>query len=314
MTAADAAARFSPLRAAWNSPMLLLALTAFMWAGNSVAGRIAVGQISPMALIFLRWTFACIPLAIAARANLRQDLTALRPRWRYVALAGTLGFTGFNALFYLAAHRTSAVNISIAQGLIPPLVAIGAWLAFGARPRLLQGLGIAMTMAGVVWVGAKGDIANLRALDFNAGDLMMVVASIFYAGYTLLLRQRPHVSSLGLFAAMAVVAFLTSAPLVGIEIVEGTVLWPTLKGWATLAYVTLFPSLIAQIFFIRGVQMIGPARAGIFFNLLPVFGAFLGVAILSEPFEFYDAAALILVVAGIWIAERSARGAATSTV
>ncbi|HXW20984.1 MAG TPA: DMT family transporter [Roseiarcus sp.] len=312
MTAADADARLSPLRAAWNSPVLLLGLTALMWAGNSVAGRLAVGEISPMELIFLRWTFASIPLAIAARADLKRDIAALRPRWRYLVVAGSLGYTGFNALFYLAAHRTTAVNMSILQGLIPPLVMIGAALAFGVRPHFLQVLGIVATMIGVALVGVRGDFANLRGLDFNVGDLMMIVAAGFYAVYTLMLRQRPQVSSLGLFAAMAFVALLTSAPLLAIEIAEGAFMWPTAKGWATLAYVSLFPSLIAQIFFIRGVQLIGPSRAGVFANLVPIFGALLAVTILSEPFAFYHAVALALVVGGIWIAERTARSAASS--
>ena len=312
MTAADAAARLSPLRTAWNSPILLLALTALMWAGNSVAGRLAVGQISPMALIFLRWFFACIPLGLAARADLKRDIAALRPRWRYLAVAGMLGYTGFNALFYLAAYRTSAVNMSILQGLIPPFVAIGAALFFGIRPRFLQGLGIVATMIGVALVGARGNLANLRGLDFNTGDLMMIVATVFYATYTLMLRQRPPVSSLGLFAAMAFVAFLSSAPLLAIEIAEGAFMWPSVKGWATLAYIALFPSLIAQIFFIRGVQLIGPSRAGVFANLVPIFGAFLAVTILGEPFALYHGAALTLVVGGIWLAEHAARGAARS--
>jgi drug/metabolite transporter (DMT)-like permease len=312
MTAADADARLSPLRAAWHSPVLLLVLTALMWAGNSVAGRVAVGEISPMELIFLRWSFACIPLAIAARADLKRDIAALRPRWRYLVVAGSLGYTGFNALFYLAAHRTTAVNMSILQGLIPPLVMIGAALVFGVRPRLLQVLGIVATMIGVAFVGVRGDAANLRGLDFNIGDLMMIVAAAFYAVYTLMLRQRPQVSSLGLFAAMAFVALLTSAPLLAIEIAEGAFMWPTAKGWATLAYVALFPSLIAQIFFIRGVQLIGPSRAGVFANLVPIFGALLAVTILGEPFAFYHAVALALVVGGIWIAERTARSVAPS--
>jgi len=312
MTAAGAAARLTPLRAAWNAPILLLSLTALMWAGNSVAGRLAVGEISPMELIFLRWTFACIPLAIAARADLKKDMAALRPRWRYLVVAGSLGFTGFNALFYLAAHRTTAVNISILQGLIPPLVIIGAAFVFGTRPRPLQVLGIIGTMIGVAWVGLRGDMANLRSLDFNSGDLMVIVASAFYAVYTLMLRQRPQVSSLGLFAAMAFVALLTSAPLLAIEIAYGAFMWPSAKGWATLAYVALFPSLIAQIFFIRGVQLIGPSRAGVFANLVPIFGALLAVTILGEPFAVYHAVALALVVGGIWMAEHTARGAARS--
>jgi drug/metabolite transporter (DMT)-like permease len=307
MTNAEARARPWTVDVFWNSPMLLLSLTALMWGGNAVAGRLAVGEISPMALVFFRWGLACIPLLIAARANLNDDLKVLRPRWRYVSLAGVFGFTAFNALFYSAAHRTSAVNISILQGLIPGLVAVGAWVVFGMRLKLLQCLGIVLTMIGVILIAARGDLTNLLKLDFNSGDVMMIVASCLYAAYTLLLRRRPAVTSLGLFAALAIVAFVSSAPLFGIEIWNGEFFWPSWKGWITLAYVALFPSLISQIFFIRGVQLIGPSRAGVFVNLVPIFGALLAVALLGEPFVLYHAAALALVVVGIGIAERSAR-------
>jgi drug/metabolite transporter (DMT)-like permease len=124
------------------------------------------------------------------------------------------------------------------------------------------------------------------------------------------LRQRPAASSIGLFAALAFVAFITSAPLLGLEIARGDFFWPSATGWATLAYVAVFPSLLGQIFFIRGVQLIGPARAGVFVNLLPIFGALLAVAILGEPFGLYHMAALVLVVVGIFVAERSARAEA----
>jgi drug/metabolite transporter (DMT)-like permease len=307
MTNAEARGRPSILEVLWNSPMLLLGLTALMWGGNSVAGRLAVGEISPMALVFWRWAIACIPLLIAARPNLKADMEVIRPRWRYVALAGIFGFTAFNALFYIAAHRTSAVNLSILQGLIPGLVVIGAWSFFGIRLRLLQGLGVLVTMAGVVVIAARGDLATLRTLDFNLGDVMMIVATVLYAVYILLLRQRPAVSSIGLFAAMAVVAFVTSAPLLAIEIAEGAFFWPSAKGVAVLAYVALFPSLIAQIFLIRGVQLIGPSRAGVFVNLVPIFGALLAVALLGEHFALYHAASLCLVLGGLWLAEHSAR-------
>jgi drug/metabolite transporter (DMT)-like permease len=313
MTNAEARARPSIREALWNSPMLLLSLTALMWGANAVAGRVAVGEISPMALVFFRWGLACVPLLIAARPNFKEDFKVLRPRWRYITLAGLFGFTAFNALFYLSAHRTSAVNISILQGLIPGLVAIGAWILFGMRLKPLQGLGIVLTMAGVILIAARGDLANLRDLDFNSGDVMMIVASCLYAAYTLLLRSRPAVSSIGLFAAMAMVAFISSLPLLGVEIWSGNFFCPTWKGLATLLYVALFPSLISQIFFIRGVQLIGPSRAGVFVNLVPIFGALLAVALLGEPFVLYDAAALALVVAGIWIAERSARAGVVKT-
>ena len=113
------------LRSVWASPILLLVLTTLIWAGHSIVGRLSVGQIGPMTLTCLRWGLALVPILVAARPALRQDWPILMANWRYVAAMGALGYTAFNALFYLAAHRTSALNLSIIQGAIPALVLIG---------------------------------------------------------------------------------------------------------------------------------------------------------------------------------------------
>jgi drug/metabolite transporter (DMT)-like permease len=88
------------------------------------------------------------------------------------------------------------------------------------------------------------------------------------------------------------------------EVYVGSVIWPSFKGWTITLYIALFPSFIAQIFFMRGVELIGPGRAGIFVNLVPVFASALAVVILSEAFHLYHGVALALVLGGIWIAER----------
>jgi drug/metabolite transporter (DMT)-like permease len=232
---------------------------------------------------------------------------ALVPHWRSILAMGALGFTGFNALFYAAAHHTSAVNLTIFQGAIPVLVLIGTVLFFKSRVRPLQILGMLVTITGVAGVAVKGDPGVLRTLDLNIGDVWMLIACVLYAGYTLGLRNRPRVSGFVFFAAMAIVAFVTSVPLLGLEIATGTVRWPTPAGWAVVLYVGLMPSLLAQIFFIRGVELIGPGRAGLFVNLVPVFGSILAVIVLGEPFAVYHAAGLALVLGGIWLAERRAR-------
>jgi drug/metabolite transporter (DMT)-like permease len=103
---------------------------------------------------------------------------------------------------------------------------------------------------------------------------------------------------------LATVALATSLPLVGYEIATGTVQWPTPNGWLILVFIGLFPSFLAQVLFMRAVELIGPGRAGLFVNLVPVFGAFLAVLILGEPFHLYHAAALAFVLGGIFIAER----------
>ena len=284
-------------------------ITTLVWAAHSVVGRLAVGQIGPMTLVTLRWAVALIPIFITARPSLRQDWPALRARWVYLAIMGASGFTAFNALFYVAAHHTSALNLSIIQGAIPALVLLGARVVLGVRFTALQAVGALVTMIGVGVIAAQGDLARLAALAFNNGDVMMVVGVVLYAGYTIGLRQRPHVSQVSMLAAMAVAAFLTSVPLMIWEIMSGGFLWPTGGGLLVLAFVALGPAFVSQLMFMRGVELIGPGRAGVFVNLVPVFGAIMAVAILSEPFALYQVLALLLVVGGIAIAQRRARGA-----
>lgn len=296
------------MQSAWANPILLLVLTTLIWAAHSIVGRLAVGQIGPMTLTCLRWAVALIPILIAARPSLRQDWPALRARWVYLAVMGAAGYTVFVALFYVAAHHTSALNLSIIQGAIPALVLIGARLFLKVRFSALQALGALVTMLGVAVIAAQGDPARLAALAFNSGDVMMVVAAVLYAGYTIGLRQRPNVSGVSMLAAMAVAAFITSIPLVIWEIMSGGFIWPTWGGLLALAFVALGPAFVAQLTFMRGVELIGPGRAGVFVNLVPVFGAIMAVGILGEPFAAYHVLALLLVVGGIAIAQRGSSG------
>lgn len=283
---------------------LLLSFTALCWGGNAVFGRMAVGEISPMALVTARWLGVSVLLVLFAHRHLRRDWPVLRPHLFAVAVLGILGFTSFNALFYVAAHYTTAVNIGIIQGSMPMIVLLGVFLAYRTRITGLQIAGAAVTMTGVVIVGSGGSLARLAALAVNFGDLLMLAACALYAGYTVALRKRPPASALGLFAVMAFAAFVASLPLVFAEISLGLFQWPTAKGMIIVTLVTLFPSFLAQIFFIQGVTLIGPGRAGVFVNLVPVFASILAVVLLDEPFEVFHAIALGLVLGGIWLSER----------
>jgi len=293
--------------ALWNNPVLLLTLTTLTWAGHSVVGRMAVDQISPMTLTCGRWLLAVAPIAFAARRTLRRDLEILRAHWLYVLAMGALGFTGFNALFYIATHRTTALNLSIIQGIVPAVVLVFARLAYGARIGALQALGTVATMIGVVAIAAQGDWAKLASFAFNSGDLLILLACLIYAGYTTGLRSRPRVSGLGFLAMLAFVALVTSAPLLGIEIASVGFIWPTMKGYLALAYAAFVASFVSQLLFMRGVQLIGPGRAGVFVNLVPLFGALMAVGLLGEPFATYHAVALCLVVGGIALAQAGPR-------
>ena len=116
-------------------------------------------------------------------------------------------------------------------------------------------------------------------------------------------RRRPSGRTV-VAAAVAAVAALASLPLLAWEVAAGHFFWPTPQGWLIILYVGLLPSFVSQITFIRAVELIGPARAGVFYNLTPVFGPALAVLVLGEPLQLYHVAALAMVLGGIWVAER----------
>ncbi len=298
----------------WSQPYLLLVLTTLGWGGNAVASRMAVGQISPMMLTSARWGLVLAVMLVTCRRPVIDGWPLVRRQWRAVLLMGATGFTGFNALNYVAAHYTSAVNLSIIQGTIPLMVLFGGRMLHPAPLRLGQIVGVSVALVGVMVVASNGHLETLTGLRFNIGDLMMLAATVLYAGYTLALRTRVggggRGGQLGFFFGLAAAAFLTSLPLLAAEAASGALLPPTLKGWAILVYIALGPSFVSQIFFLRAVALIGPARAGLFINLVPVFGALLAVLVLSEPFGLHQAAALALVLGGIALSERRAGAAA----
>jgi drug/metabolite transporter (DMT)-like permease len=279
MTAAFGAAlsRFN------NLPYLLIGLSTFFWGGHVVAGRLSVGQISPMTVTCLRWLIVCLVLFATIRRRIIAEWPLVAPHWRKLALLGAAGFTLFNAFFYVAAKYTTALNMAVLQGTYPALVLTGMALIFHAPVTRLQWMGIALT--------------------FNRGDLMILVATFIFAAYTMGLRDRPKASALVIFAVLAASAFVSAIPFLVVEMAMGLTFVPTLKGMLVLFFVAIGPSLLGQVFFLRGIELLGPSRTGAFYNLVPVFGALLAVAILGEPFHLYHALAFLLVLGGIWLSE-----------
>jgi len=286
----------------------MLLLTAASWGVNTVLGRLAVGEVSPMLLVTLRWLVVTVLLSIFAKKAAREGWAALRPNQAFVFAMGGLGFAAFNALYYTAAHTTTAINMGIVQGSIPVFVVVGAFVVEGAGVSLKQGLGIAVSLLGVAVVASAGQLTRLAKVGVNSGDLLMLVACTLYAGYTLALRRRPDVSALALLTLMAGAGFAVSLPLAAVEWAAGRLQLPSPTGWAIVAAVAVVPSLLAQACYMHGVRLIGPARAGVFVNLVPVFAAILGATVLSESLELHHTLALGLVLGGIWLSERQARG------
>jgi drug/metabolite transporter (DMT)-like permease len=302
-----AAAR-SAIDALYQRPALLLVLVTLFWAGNAIAGQLARGEITPLQLVLARWVGVLMILWPIYGRQVAANWRLVRPRiWR-VVLMGAIGFTAFNILFYWASLKTSAVNIGILQGSVPVFVMLGAFVHHGTRVGLLQAVGVGVTLLGVVLVATRGAPLAVLETEVNGGDLLMLFACFLYAAYTVMLVGRPPIPDTAFFTLLATVSALTALPpaLVEAVIVEGY-RWPTLEGWLIVAYVAIFPSCIAQLFFLRGVDLIGPGRAGVYTNLVPIFAAALAVGLLGQEFAGYHALALVAVIGGIALAQRAPR-------
>ena len=296
----------------FSRPYLLLVLAPLFWGGNIVAGKLAVGQVDPFVLIVGRWTGAILLVIPLAWPHLRRDWQKIKPALPLLALFGTFGFTGFNVLMYNSLYYTSAINGSIEQASIPVMVLLGNFLIFAVRPKLSQIFGLALTIVGVILVATHGEPDRILALDINIGDAMILLACFFYASYSLALRFRPAIHWLSFLAVTALCALLAALLVqgfIGGGMARFFSLLPRItgRGWLIILYVMSFPSVLAQLFSARGVEIVGANRASIFFNLLPVFGTLLSVILAGESFQFYHGLASALVILGIVLSEYGVR-------
>ncbi|MDH7798442.1 MULTISPECIES: DMT family transporter [unclassified Beijerinckia] len=291
------------LAGCWSNPWLLMVLTTLAWASNVILSRMAVGELPPMFFAGMRWPIAAaLVLPFVWRPFIRA-LPIMRQRWLYLLLMGGMGFTIFSALFYVAGAYTTGVNFSILLATNPVLTVTIAWIAYRSRMPLIFLLGLAMTFLGALLIATHGDITRLQEFQFNRGDLIVLAGCFIYASFTVALRQRPLMHPLVFFIALCISGTLVGFVLLYAEWSLGYFFWPTPKGWMIFLYSIAFPTILSQVFYIRSVELIGPQRTGLFYNLVPVFGALMSVVVLGEPFVAYHGAALVLVLGGIAIAE-----------
>lgn len=293
---------------AWFAYVLLIG-TAMTWGANAVAGKFAVGHVDPLVLTHLRWGVASLAALPFAWPHLRHDWPVIQRHLPLLAAYGAVGFAGFNLALYSALNYTSAVNVVIEQAGMPGMILALSFLFLRQRPRTGQLAGFVMTVAGVAVVVSAGEPARLLALSLNRGDALMLVAIVCYSAYAVALRRRPTMHWLSFIVVIAAAAWLVTLPIAAWQVAADPAAWPDQRGWLVVVFAALLPGVLAQAAFIRGTELIGANRAGLFINLVPLFGTGFSVLLLGEVFHGFHAAALALVLGGIALAERS-RGAA----
>ncbi len=294
-----------------NNPHLLLTVTAFFWAGNAIAGKYAVGHVSPMVLTFARWAIAFSLISLLARDHLRQDWPVMRANWFYLFMMGGFGYTAFNFFLYSGLQYTSAINVALEQSAMPVVIFALNYIIYRTGVRWLQVLGFLLTLIGVLVTVSAGDLVGFFSgtdSGVGRGDILMGFAALCYGGYSVALRAKPDIHWMSLLTSLVAGALIFSIIGVSIEHYLGHAQFPvTLQGVLVCVFAGIFPSLLSQGFFISGVGALGANRAGLYINLVPVFAALLAVLLLGEQLHLYHLVAFFLVVGGIMLAQRMAK-------
>ena len=287
----------------FGNPHLLLSLTMLFWAGNTIAGRGIRDDVPPLALAWLRWTIAALIVLPVAWPYLKRDRAVIFAHWPILTLLGSIGAGTFVSLYYVGLTTTPAINAMIINSAAPILIPFASYILHRDRPSSVQAAGVVVSLLGVLIVLTRGDYAFLLSLNVNQGDLWVLTAVAMWAVYTALLRKQPPIHWLSFAAVTFVVASIVNFPLFVGEAFYRSIN-PTPMAIFAILYVSTLPSVIAQIFFNRSVELIGANRAGAFMHFIPLFGAALAIILLGEELHPFHLVGFALILTGVTLASR----------
>jgi drug/metabolite transporter (DMT)-like permease len=295
------------LSALYEWPILLLVLAELFWSGNFVVGRAVHGIVPPVALAFWRWTGGLIIVLPFSLRHLRGgDLRTLLRHWPIVLALSATGIAAYNTLIYLGLQATTAINALLMQSTMPLIILLCCYLLYRDRPSRVQLVGVVLSLIGVIAIITRGSPLSLLSVPLDHGDVWVFAAVLAYAHYSALLRRRPAVHPLSLLAVTFAIGSAMIAPFYLWEGSEGVKWRLDLAAASAIAYVALFPSVIAYFAYNRGVELIGANRAGQFMHLMPFFGSILAIALLGESFRRFHLVGAVLIFAGIALANAPA--------
>jgi len=291
----------------WNSPYLLLLVATCLWGGNFVVGKVLVTEIPPITLALFRWSIALLCIIPLWGKTVWQRREIYLQHWRTVLFLSITGVAGFNTFVYIAVQYTDAINASLMNAATPIIIVLLSMLFLRERFSGLRGLGIVISLVGVMWIIGHGSLEAIVSLSFNKGDLWMLLAVFLWALYSIGVRK-----TAGKFKAneMLFITVLVSVILlIPSSIVELAVTKRAVSGsWDTLAgvlYIGIFASLVAFSCWNKAVSIMGPSRCASFLNFIPMFSAIFATLFTGEHIRVYHGIGTLLILSGVYVTTRT---------
>ena len=289
---------------------LLLVLVALFWAGNTIVGRAVHQELPPLGLAFWRSFGAFLIVAPFGARTIWRERSVIRSHWRLLTVLGILGMTGFSTLVFVGLRHTEAVNGSLIQGTLPVNIILVALVLTGRFVAPRQSFGVAIALVGLIAIVARGDPAVLANMTLNIGDPLIWIGVVCHATFSVLVVRRPE--ALDLMAFLTVCFFVGSVTTLPLYVWESatfqTMPLSVTAIWAVV-FIAVFPSVLAQLFWVEAIHRVGATTSGYFIYLTPVFGTLMAVGLLGEALALFHVVGMVLIFAGVFLATTSRQSA-----
>ncbi len=289
-----------------NLAYFILILTTIFWSGNFIVGKAAsTYDIPPFSLNFYRWFFAGLILFPFTIKELIAKKKYILENIGFFTILGITSITIFNSIVYYSLYYTQVISGILMISTIPVWIIFISSILNIEKTNIFQIIGVIFSLTGVIFIITKADLEIIKNLDFNKGDLSMVVAMFSWAVYSALLKRKKYeISQVTLLQVVIITGLIFLTPIYFIEMYMGNVIILGIPFVLTLTYVVFFPGLASFFFWIKGISLIGANRAGVFLHLMPIFGAIMAMLIFNERFMFYHIFGAIFIIAGITLSNR----------
>ena len=292
-----------------NSAYIFLILATLFWSGNFIVGKAAsLFEIPPFTLNFYRWTFAWLILAPFTLREIIRKKDHILQNIKLILILGITSITVFNSIVYYSLNFTQVISGVLMISTIPVMIIFFSWIFKIEKTNIFQILGVIFSLLGVAIIVTKADLDKLINLNFNKGDLWMVVAMFSWAMYSALLRKKKFdLSQTSLLEVIISAGLILLLPAYLIEMHLGFKLNINVPFILTLSYVVLFPGLASFICWIKGIAIIGSNRSGIFLHLMPIFSTVLAILIFKEKFMNFHLFGAAFIVSGIFLSSKKVK-------
>ena len=283
-----------------------LVFATLFWSGNFIVGKFAsLFEIPPLTLNFFRWVMVWFILIPFTFKEIIHKKKYIKENWLLISFMGIITISTFNSVVYFALNYTQVINAVLMLAGIPAVVMILSSIMNIERTNFFQLVGLILSVLGVGTIISNAEIEKILSLNFNKGDLWMLVCVLSWSLYSTLLKKKKfELSQFTFIQLMVTVGLIFLIPQYFYERSIGLEVSTNKYFIAILLYVVIFPAIAAYYCWQKAIELIGPNRSAIFVQLMPLFSALMAIFIFNEMFKLYHFIGGTFIISGIYLSNR----------